>query len=34
MLGFLVGLVIMGVNMAVNKPPTDEQITREMQKGP
>lgn len=33
MLGFLVGLVGMAINMAVNKPLTDEQITREMQKG-
>lgn len=33
MLGFLVGLVVYGINMVINKPPTDEQINREMQKG-
>ena len=33
MLGFLVGLVVYGINMVINKPPTDEQINREIQKG-
>jgi len=33
MLAFVVGLVVMGINMLINKPLTDEQINREMQKG-
>ena len=33
MLGFAVGLLIMGLNMARNKPLTEDEIQREMQKG-
>lgn len=33
MAGFLVGLVFMGISMAMNKPITEDQIQKEMQKG-
>lgn len=32
MAGFAVGLVVMGINMAMNKPLTEEQIQAEMKK--
>ena len=31
--GFAIGLIFYGVNLAMNKPLTEEQIQREMQKG-
>jgi len=31
--GFLIGLIFYGVNQAMNKPLTEDQIQREMQKG-
>jgi hypothetical protein len=33
MAGFVIGLIFYGVNLAMNKPLTEDQIQREMQKG-
>ncbi len=33
MAGFAIGLIFMGISMAMNKPLTEEQIQKEMQKG-